>query len=127
MKVKKSILRYFGLIWVGFVLLAFPLLFDLYELWNIYSIIASAILFIVALFTPKLILPIYLAQAYVGKIIGNIISKIILTLTFYLLVFPIGLILKLTGKDLLNKKIDKNVSSYWLRRDKQPGKLQNQF
>lgn len=127
MKVRRSILRYFGWIWAGFVVIAFPLLFNLYELWNVYSIIASTILFLIALFTPKLLLPLYLVQSYVGKIIGNIVSKIILFLTFYLLVLPIGLILKLMGKDLLNKKISSNVSSYWIKRDKQPGNLQNQF
>jgi hypothetical protein len=40
---------------------------------------------------------------------------------------PISLVLKLLGKDLLNKKIDKSQESYWVERKTQPQSMKNQF
>jgi hypothetical protein len=45
--------------------------------------------------------------------IGQVIGKVLLTLFFFLLVTPMGLLLRLFGKDLLNLKAPKNESSCW--------------
>ena len=37
---------------------------------------------------------------------------------FFAVVTPIGLIMRALGKDLLRKKYDKNIESYWILRDK---------
>ena len=39
-----------------------------------------------------------------GLILGALIAPIVMGLIFFLVVTPIGLVLKLFGKDLLNKK-----------------------
>jgi uncharacterized protein involved in cysteine biosynthesis len=52
-------------------------------------------------------------------IIGWLISAISLLIAFYLIFAPIAILLKFFGKDLLNEKIDKKSSSYWIKRKKE--------
>ncbi len=40
---------------------------------------------------------------------------------------PVSLVLKILGKDLLKKKMDKQGSSYWIDRETQPQSMKNQF
>jgi hypothetical protein len=44
-------------------------------------------------------------------------TRLILGLFFYLVLTPVGVILRLMGKDLLDEKIDRSASSYWIKRD----------
>ena len=46
---------------------------------------------------------------------------------FFLTVTPIGLIMKIMGKDLLNKKYDKKKKTYWIKRDVPIGTMKRQF
>lgn len=52
-------------------------------------------------------------------IIGWLISAISLLIAFYLIFAPIAILLKFFGKDLLDEKIDKKFSSYWIKRKKE--------
>lgn len=51
-------------------------------------------------------------------ILSWINTRIILFLMFCLIFTPIGLIIKLLGKDLLEEKIDKTAKSYWKKKEK---------
>jgi len=48
--------------------------------------------------------------------IGWFNTRVILILVYYLLLTPTGLIMKLCGKDLLDRKIDRGCQSYWRER-----------
>jgi hypothetical protein len=49
-------------------------------------------------------------------------------LMFYLTIMPIGLIMRLSGKDILNLQIDKAASTYWITRaSPERDSLKNQF
>ena len=50
--------------------------------------------------------------------LGWINTRLILFIIFYLVFTPIGLVMRLFGVDLLDKKIDKNKNSYWRRKEK---------
>jgi hypothetical protein len=45
---------------------------------------------------------------------------------FFLVVTPIGLIMRLLGKDVLNLKYSEN-KSYWIEKDGPESKMKNQF
>ena len=45
---------------------------------------------------------------------------------FYLVVTPIGLLMRILGKDLLNLKYNKN-NSYWIEKSGPKSKMKNQF
>ena len=56
---------------------------------------------------------VYVAVYVVTGIIGYAISRVILTLMFYAIVTPLGVILRLTGKDLLRLRRHAG-DSYWI-------------
>jgi hypothetical protein len=46
---------------------------------------------------------------------------------FFLVLTPIGLFIKILGRDLLNKKYDKKTKSYWIKRNVPIGTMKRQF
>ena len=46
---------------------------------------------------------------------------------FFLVVTPIGLVMRIMGKDLLNKKYDKKKNTYWINRYKNMSSMKKQF
>ncbi len=66
----------------------------------------------------------------VGILMSKIVTPIVMGLIFYTTVTPIGLIMRLLGKDLLNVKRDPDVKSYWVERTPPgpaPDSMKNQF
>jgi len=63
-----------------------------------------------------------------GHVLGWINARIILSLVFFVVVTPIGIVMRLLGKDLLRMRTPKSAS-YWIRRDQplDPQSLRNQF
>ena len=59
-------------------------------------------------------------------ILGKIIAPIIMGLIYFVIITPIGLFMRLIGKDLLQKKFSKN-NSYWIKREKNIGSMKKQF
>jgi len=51
------------------------------------------------------------------RFIGSVVSGLILGLMFYLVFAPVGLLLRLLRKDLLNRKIEPEKESYWIQRE----------
>ena len=67
------------------------------------------------LFMP-LLRPIYLIWMGLALVLGWFISRIILTILFYLVFSPIGIIMKIINKDVLNRKSEPGKTSYWIKR-----------
>lgn len=116
-------LRQFGLIW----LVAFGLLAA--AAWRRGDTTAAAALGAVAALVPALgwgfpplLRWVYLAATYATWPIGWVVSHLLLGLVYYGLLTPIGLALRLAGKDLLQRRFDPAASSYWLRRPAPPEK-----
>ena len=62
-----------------------------------------------------------------GEYLGYIISPIVMGIVFFLIITPIGLVLKLIGKDLLRLKFDETNNSYWIKRDKDINSMKKQY
>ncbi len=64
-----------------------------------------------------------------GLLLHRIISPIIIGFMFYVVLAPIGLIMRLLGKDLLSKKFDPDARTYWISRTDGPAPetMKNQF
>ena len=46
---------------------------------------------------------------------------------FFLIVTPIGIFMRILGKDLINLKFKKNTKSYWIEKIGPKSKMKNQF
>ena len=83
-----------------------------------YPLSFGAVFFITGFFLPLLLKPVYKVWMALSVAMGFIMTRVIMVIIFYLIVTPIGLIASLTGKKFLDMKIDKNVKSYWIAREK---------
>ena len=124
--VKISSNRSFGIVFfVVFLLIA------LYPLTNegeirIWSVIISLIFLILGLLNSKILAPLNKLWFKFGIFLGKMISPLIMGIIFFLVVTPIGLIMRLLGKDVLNLKYNDN-QSYWIERNGPKSKMKNQF
>ncbi len=79
-----------------------------------YVLILSALFLIFGLFFPKLLAPVEKIWMKFAEILSVIMTRVILSLTFYLVITPLGLLVRLLGKDLLQKKFEQEVKTYWV-------------
>ncbi len=85
-------------------------------------------LLVVALSAPLFLYPFRVSMEFLGHYMGIANTFILLTIVFILLIMPIGLILKLTGKDNLNRKWDLQTPSYWVKWPESGSRsMKNQF
>ena len=115
----------------GIVFFIVFLLISLYPLTNhenirIWSLIISLIFLILGLLNSKILNPFNKLWFKFGMILGRIISPIIMSIIFFLVVTPIALIMKLLKKDLLNLKFNK-TNTYWIEKSGPKSKMKNQF
>ena len=62
-----------------------------------------------------------------GMLLGSFVAPIVMALVYFATVLPTGLIMRLLGKDLLKKRLDKNAKTYWIERSEPMGSMKNQF
>ena len=110
-------LRKFGLM-VGGVFLGLGLFFYLrHKPWWPWFVWPGTPLVVLGTVLPRSLKWIYVAWMTLAMILGAIVSTILLTLLFVLMVTPLGLLARLVGKDFLSQKLEPRAASYWLRRD----------
>ena len=126
-KIKMSSNRNFGLL--------FFFVFLIVSLWSltfgdsirIWSLIISIIFLILGLMNSKLLTPLNKLWFKLGIILGAIVAPLVMGIVFFLVLTPIGLVMRIIGKDLLNKKYDKKKRTYWIKRDTPIGTMKRQF
>ena len=119
-------LKRFGLIWA--LIFLFGAFYPSFSLKGIkYWFLFISLSFLVSsLAYPKALKFFYISWLKFGNVIGFINSSIIMFFTFYLLITPTSLILKLLHRDFLEKKISSRGPSYW-KDKKQPSSMKYQF
>ena len=118
--------RSFGILFsIVFAAIAFWPLLNLGEI-RVWSVIVSSIFLLLGLINSKLLYPFNLIWVKFGELIGKIVAPLVMALIFFIILTPIGLFLRLIGKDLLNVKLNNN-KTYWIKRDKKPGSMKRQF
>ena len=74
----------------------------------------AGVLWLLALVAPKLLAPLEKVMATIFRAVTAALTAVLLTVFFFLIVTPIGLILRLTRKDPLGKRFDRERASYWV-------------
>ena len=115
----------------GFV---FSFIFLIIALWPLlhmesirhWSIAISIIFFILGVLNSKILTPFNRLWFKFGILLGSIISRIIMLIIFFFVVTPIGLFMRIIGKDLLYLKKN-NKKTYWIKKENLKSSMKNQF
>ncbi len=83
---------------------------------KIWALGVAATLLAAAVLRPKLLVPFNRIWTRFGLFLHRISNFVILTLLFYLVITPMGLALRLFGKDPLRLRFEPGVGSYWIER-----------
>ena len=115
----------------GIVFFVVFLLISIYPLINegnirYWSLIISFIFLILGFLNSKILTPLNKIWFKFGIFLGRIISPLVMGIIFFFVVTPIGYLMRLLGKDLLNLKYSDN-KSYWIEKDGPKSKMKNQF
>ena len=115
-KTENKDLRSFGITFaIIFLIIAGFLLYIENESFQLFIVISSVFIIFGFLF-PITLKPIYISWMSFAIILGWFMTRFILSLLFYLIVTPIGLITRLLGKDFLELKKEASNGSYWNQR-----------
>jgi hypothetical protein len=79
---------------------------------------AAAVLVAVYYLVPSSQTRIYRGWLLSVAPIGFVVSHLLLALVFYLVLTPIGLVMRLLGHDPMSRAIDRQAASYWIERPK---------
>ena len=125
-EIKISSNRSFGIVFfIVFLLISlYPLLKgnDL----RIWSLVISFIFLTLGLLNSKILTPLNRLWFKFGLLLGRFISPLIMGIIFFVVVTPIGIIMRLLKKDLLNLKYNKK-ETYWIDKSGPKSKMKNQF
>ena len=93
---------------------------------RLWSILISLIFFILGIINSKILTPFKKGWIKLGEILGKVIAPFVMGFIYFIIITPIGILMRLLGKDLLNIKYNKN-KSYWIKRTKNINTMKRQF
>ena len=115
---KRKQLRQFGLM-VGSVLVLIGL-WKLYQgkhetarliFWSV-----GGLLIITGSIVPTLLTPVYWLWMKLVHLLGWVNTRLLLGIIFFVIITPMAIVMKVFGRDALNRKIEKDADSYWISR-----------
>ena len=123
---KKNSNKSFGvLFFIVFLLIAlWPLVNG--DSLRVWSLLIAVIFLVLGLLNSKILNPFKKIWIKFGEILGKVIAPLVLSIVYFIVITPIGLLLRIFGKDLLGIKFLEK-KSYWIKRDKDLGSMKNQF
>ncbi len=120
-------LRKFG-ITIGVALIAIiGLIYFKRRLFSMPLFTTALILLALSWLKPVILKPAYTAWMKFAFVLGWINTRLLLIIIFYFVFTPIGLVMRLFGMDLLNRKVDKKKESYWEKKEPGTGNYERQF
>ena len=116
----------FGILFfiVFFIIAIWPTLSD--ETIRIWALGTSVIFLILGIINSKILTPFKKGWIKLGEVLGRVIAPIVMGLIYFIIITPIGILMRLIGKDLLNIKFNKD-KSYWIKRAKNVETMKRQF
>jgi hypothetical protein len=122
--------RSFGVVMMVFFALVacWPLLRDQSPRW--WAFVISSVFGVLAWLRPSVLAGLNQQWMKLGLLLGKIVSPIALGILFYAVLTPMGIVMRLAGKDPLRLKRDAAGRSYWILREPPgppPDSMTNQF
>jgi hypothetical protein len=116
----------FGIVFsvVFFIIAIFPILNN--DNIRVWSLVISLIFLVLGLINSKLLSPLNKIWFKFGLILSKVVSPLIMGIIFFLVVTPIGILMRILKKDLLNLKYN-NKNTYWIKKKEPESTMKNQF
>ena len=115
-KESKKDLQKFGLTVGGVLVIIAVFLFWFEKPAAIYFAIIGALLILIGLIYAPILKPLNRLWMGLAIVLGFIMSRVILTIFFYLILTPISLLAKIFRKKFMDLKYDKSAKTYWEKR-----------
>jgi len=116
----------------GIVFAIIFLLIGLYPLLEgnevrLWSLMMATVLSALAYVAPKMLSVPNKLWFWIATAMGAVLAPLVMAFIYIISVVPIGLIMRLAGKDLLRKKLDRNATTYWVVRTEPLRSMRDQF
>ena len=80
---------------------------------------AGGLFFLGAFAGYPVLRPLYFGWMAFAAALAWVNTRILLGLFYYLILTPVGVVIRLSGKDLLGERIDRSAPTYWRKRDRE--------
>ena len=124
---KNKINRDFGLLmfFIFLILSIYPYFKN--EDINLTFLTISIIFGFLGILNSTILIPLTALWLKIGQKLSFFLSPIILTILYFTLIVPVGLLMRVFKKNYLNIKINKKTSSYWEKKDSYKSSMDNEF
>ena len=72
---------------------------------------------VVGTIAPLLVKPFFYAWMSLAFVLGFFMTRVILTIFFFVILTPVGLVFKVLRKDPLHRTIDRDAATYWIPKE----------
>ena len=124
MKNQSSVKSFGILFFIVFLLISFWPLINSQSI-RIWPLPIALIFLLLGILKSKILIPLNNAWIKLGEILGLIIAPLVMCMIYFIIVTPIGLLMKIIGKDLLGLKFIK-TKTYWVNK-KEKFSMKKQF
>jgi hypothetical protein len=113
MKAKQQSDRAFGFTFGGLFFLITAVSWLVFGRLPYWALVTGILFTLLASVAPILLMPLNQMWRRIGPKVASVNNVIISAVVFYLVITPIGLIMRLFGRDLMHRSIDKKAGTYW--------------
>jgi hypothetical protein len=108
--------RVFGFVFAGFFLIISILPLFVGAQLHVWSLVVAALFGLAAFLAPAILAPLNRLWTRFGHLLHKIVSPVVLGIMFFLVISPMGMVMRLLGKDPLRLRADPDASTYWINR-----------
>jgi hypothetical protein len=83
-------------------------------------VVGAAFFLLTGIAARPVLRPLYLGWMHLASLLAWVNTRFLLGAVFLLVITPIGFVLRLSGKELLDERIDRGAASYWKTRERKP-------
>jgi hypothetical protein len=115
----KKQLNQFGFVWLGFVAFFGAVAFFKFGNPTVAKVlwVMAVVVPIIGWLVPAFMRLVFVGMSYLAWPIGFVVSHVVLAIVYYLVITPLGLVMRVFGYDPMKKRFDSQTASYWIARD----------
>ena len=112
----KELRKFSVVLFLAFGILGLLIFWRKGEVGLVFCGVALALL-LCGLIRPKSLIYLYRGWMTLSLILGLLMTHLILSVMYYIIFTPIGIVMRVFGRDILRKQFDKNQRTYWIKKE----------